>query len=181
VPGELGFWVFIFGELFMFASFFLVFAYMRTRDPAAFHTGQGTLSMPIGIANTFLLLTGSMFVVLGVQAARANRGRAVAVLVLLAVTCGLCFVLNKVYEYTTSVRAGHFPDGNEFYGYYYVLTGLHLFHVAVSMIALAAVGWRIRRRPNAHRDQQALENAAVFWHLVDLIWIVLFSLLYLSN
>src|SRR5690349_20610041 len=82
VPGELGFWVFIFGELVMFVSFFVFFGYMRTRGAANFHAGQEALSIPIGTANTFLLLTGSLLVVQGVHAARTGRTRTVSMMVL---------------------------------------------------------------------------------------------------
>ncbi len=180
VPGEGGIWVFIFGDMFVFAFFFGVFLYYRALTPETFLLAQQQMSQGVGMFNTALLLTSSWFVALAVQAARKNLGHLTPKLLLSAIACGAAFCVVKYFEYSAKVDAGLTLSTNYFYTMYYMLTGIHLFHVLMGITLLALI---VRRSPRngiygqtASRD---LEVGATFWHLVDVLWIVLFALFYL--
>jgi nitric oxide reductase NorE protein len=178
LPGEVGVWVFIFGDLVVFTVFFAVFLYERGHDHGVFEASRKTLDLTLGAVNTILLLTGSLFVALGVQAARRQASLARRMLVL-AMLSGAGFVANKALEYASKIQAGHTPDQNDFYMYFFAFTGIHLVHLLVGLLVLGVM-WRIAgKAATSARDIRNLEAGACYWHLVDLLWIVLFGLLYL--
>ncbi len=179
LPGEAGIWVFILGDMMMFGLFFIVFSYYRTQSLDVFLSSQRTLDQNIGALNTLLLLTSSWFVAKGIHIARSNPSRPSPLWFLLGFSCGLGFVVNKVIEYHAKLVHGITLTTNDFYMYYYVLTGIHLVHVLIGMGVLLLL-WRMTSRPlTGKNDIALLESGGVFWHLVDLLWIVLFPLLYL--
>ena len=182
VPGEAGIWVFIVGDMLIFGLFFIVYMAHRAASPALFARSGATLSGTFGAANTVLLLTGSLCVVQAVHALRRRARRLAPVLLGAAMLCGVAFAVDKVFEYRAELRAGHTPTTNDFYTFYFMLTGLHLVHLCIAVLFLT-IALRISLRPvravRAVRDMRTVEVAASFWHLVDLLWIVLFPLLYL--
>jgi nitric oxide reductase NorE protein len=179
VPGEVGVWVFIFGDLLAFTLFFSVFMYERAHDRAVFEASRRTLELTFGAVNTLLLLTGSLFVALAVRAARQGRTGIGPRLLGPAVLCGAGFVVNKALEYAGKIDAGHTPAQNDFYMYFFAFTGVHLLHLLLGILVLAIM-WRITRKPAlTATDLRNLEAGACYWHLVDVLWLVLFALLYL--
>lgn len=181
IPGEAGTWVFLFGDMLVFGFFFVTFMVVRGRAPEAFDAARTTLHLGIGLLNTLVLLTSSLCVVVAVGAVRTGARPVATAAVTAAMGCGAVFVGLKVYEYTSLVAAGHGAGTGDFYLYYYVLTGLHLFHVGLGLLVLAAV-WAQTRRPHLSANRLALvEGGACFWHLVDLLWVFLFALLYLVS
>lgn len=180
VPGEEGIWVLIGGELLAFSAFFLIFTYYRGEAPDVFTAGRDTLNRGIGLINTVVLLTSSLFVALGVRRAREERPRA-ALLFNFAILCGFVFVALKVFEYTEKIRIGLTPLTNDFYTYYFAFTGTHLLHVLIGLVALSAMTFQANRRPPSAMRTMIIECGAIFWHLVDLLWIMLFTLFYLSG
>lgn len=180
LPGEGGIWVFIFGDMFVFAFFFGVFLYYRALTPEPFLLAQQQMSQGISIFNTVLLLTSSWFVALAVQASRRKLGHLTPKLLMMAVACGVVFCVVKYFEYSAKVDAGLTLGTNVFYTMYYMLTGIHLFHVIMGVTLLALIA---RRSPRngvyGAIDSRDLEVGATFWHLVDVLWIVLFALFYL--
>jgi len=179
LPGETGVWVFIMGDMLMFAAFFVTFMYYRAADEALYAESQRTLNQHLGVLNTFLMLTSSWFVASAMRAARADLPDLVRRLVVGAFLCGLGFVAVKFFEYREKILAGFTLTTNDFYMYYYVFTGLHLMHVLLGMGVLAWMR-RVARGPSLDADGvNALESGASFWHMVDILWIVLFALLYL--
>jgi nitric oxide reductase NorE protein len=179
MPGEEGVWVFILGDMVVFALFFGVIVYLRGEDPGLFAQAQGQLSQTAGATNTVLLLTSSLFVALGVRAVRDRRRNRSRALFAVALLCGLCFAGVKALEYQDKIVAGLTPATNDFYMYFFVFTGIHLLHVTIGVAVLAAL-IRIARRPRlASHDISLIESGASYWHLVDLLWVVLFALFYL--
>lgn len=180
VPGEPGIWVFIFGDLLLFAYIFLLYLHYRSRAPELFARWQLHLNTDVGVAYTLLLLTSSLFVVFALRRIRLGNNRTAPRLVLGAMGCGIAFAGIKVLEYYTKVHAGITPATNDFNLFYYVLTGLHLVHVAIGVGVLTFM-WRLARRaPDLSPLQLHLaEGCACFWHMVDLLWLVIFPLLYL--
>ncbi|WP_028933749.1 cytochrome c oxidase subunit 3 [Pseudonocardia spinosispora] len=177
-PGEEGVWVFILGDMVVFAVFFATYLFYRGQQPDLFITGQQTLSQTYGVINTLLLLTSSLFVVMGVRGLR-SRARVAPWLFAASMVCGFGFAVVKFLEYSAKLAAGVTPATNDFYMYYFVLTGLHFFHLLLGMVVLAFLVRLARKPVLTDRQFGFVEGGACFWHMVDLLWIVLFPLLYL--
>lgn len=182
VPGEAGVWVFLFADMSVFAVFFGAYLHARSKGPALFAGAQAALNKDFGALMTLLLLASSLLVVLAVRAMRSPAHRARAQwLVLGAVAGGIGFVVVKGFEYHEKFAAGITPTTNHFFMYYFVLTGLHLGHLCLGLLVLAIL-WRLSRRPELTERQWVIfEGGGCFWHMVDLLWIVLFPLLYLAR
>jgi nitric oxide reductase NorE protein len=178
LPGETGIWFFVFGDLTVFGLLFATFLFYRAQDVDLYRASQQTLSPNFGALNTLLLLTSSWLVALAVDAARRQRTRAAPLFFALAFVCGAGFAVDKFLEYGAKIHAGITPASNDFYMYYYVLTGIHFLHLCVGMVVLAFL-FAASRKPLSAAAISAVESGATFWHLVDLVWIVLFALLYL--
>jgi nitric oxide reductase NorE protein len=181
IPGELGIWMFIIGDMVMFGLFFTVFVYYRAADVALFSEAQRSLNQTFGALNTLLLLTSSWFVVHAVESARAGFAARTRHLLALAFACGLGFLVIKYFEYGEKIRAGLTITTNDFFMYYFMLTGIHLLHVTLGMGVLAYLWQRLRGSENTSGHVSALESGASFWHMVDILWIVLFALVYLMR
>lgn len=182
IPGEGGTWVFLFGDMLVFGAFFVTFLVERAASAEAretFDVARTTLHVGVGVLNTLVLLTSSLLVVLALGAMRSDARSIAARAVVAAIACGLVFVALKVFEYVSLGTAGHGPGANAFYLYYFILTGLHLFHVCLGLGALTFVLTQTRRAELSTTRTALVESAACFWHLVDLLWIFLFALLYL--
>lgn len=179
LPGEMAVWVFILGDMLMFSAFFGQFYYDRAGQVELFDSSQTTLNLAFGALNTLILLTGSLFVVLGVERFKAGLGRAASNMFALAFACALGFAFNKMLEYGGKLNDGLTPFTNDFYMYYYVFTGIHVLHLLIGMVFLWNM-WRIARTcpPDAGR-LRFVEVGASYWHLVDLLWVVLFPILYI--
>lgn len=178
VPGEAGLWVFLLGDMTLFGAFFVAFVVQGRADPSAFADGAAALGTTTGGVNTLVLLTSSLLVAHAVRAVREGRSGVARVLLAGTVACGVGFAVLKTGEYAAEVAAGNTPTASLLFTYWFVLTGIHLFHVAVGLVLLGVVWWRLRAG-TAGRVRTA-EGAAAYWHMVDLLWLVLFALLYLG-
>lgn len=181
LPGEAGVWVLILGDMLMFAIFFATFAYYRAQDVAGFAQSQQMLNKDYGIVNTLLLLTSSLFVVLAVRRARSGQARRVPALFALAGICGLGFMTLKFIEYREKLATGISLLTNDFFMFYFALTGLHAIHVLLGLGVLSYLHVISRTGAFTKEKLAALESGASFWHMVDILWIVLFPLLYLMK
>ncbi|GAB4658970.1 cytochrome c oxidase subunit 3 [Mycobacterium avium] len=180
IPGEPGIWVFITGDLIVFSLFFVIFAYYRARNVDVFLRSQAELNQFFGLLNTMLMLTASLMVALGVQAARLPaRARRVKPRLYAAGSCGVAFVIVKVFEWGEKIRGGISLTTNDFFMYYFMFTGIHLFHVLVALGIMALMLTKARHPEQVGDGLLVLESGGIFWHLVDLLWVVLFALLYL--
>ena len=171
--------MFIFSDLLIFTAFFLSFLHERGQDLVGFSDAKSHINQTFGTINTLLLLCSSWFVALGIQNARVRLDRLAQRQFIAAAACGLGFAAIKIFEYREKILAGILPNSSEFFNYYYILTGIHFFHVLLGLAVLFVMS-RYSRFPLTHQTSIAyLECGASFWHLVDLLWIVLFALLYL--
>lgn len=178
IPGEAGVWVLILGDLFVFSIFFVIIATTRTAHPAMFAGGQATLDRTIGLANTMLLLTSSLFVAMAVHRVRSGRPHAPR-LFTAAIGCGLGFVALKAVEYGAKINAGLGVTTSDFYMLYFAFTGVHLAHVLIGLAVLAFLRSAARQPDSGRSSLVLIESGASFWHLVDMLWVVLFALFYL--
>ncbi|MGE3659596.1 MAG: cytochrome c oxidase subunit 3, partial [Mycolicibacterium sp.] len=180
IPGEPALWVFLLGDMALFSMMFGVIGFYRSHDFETFVISQALLSEAHGVLNTVLLLTGSLVVALGVQAARRGSDRWARHYLLLGLSTGVGFCVAKWFEYSAKIDAGISPTTNSFFTNYFVFTGLHLVHVVIGIGVLALMWSRARTRGRLRDSMRFIEGGACYWHLVDLLWIVLFAFLYLA-
>jgi nitric oxide reductase NorE protein len=181
LPGDLAIWFFILAELLVFAVFFLAYAFARARNVALFNESQLTLDLNAGALNTVLLITGSWFVVLAVQATKRDATQAATGWLAAAMACGFGFLIVKIVEYSAKFGAGINLSTNTFYMFYISLTFFHMMHVILGMIILGVLLVKTRQGAYGSREHHTLESGAAYWHMVDLVWIVLFPLIYVMR
>lgn len=178
IPGDPGVWVFLFGDMALFVVFFVAYLLDRGKAPALFAESSGSLALATGVVNVLVLLASSLAVVAGLEAYRRRASRPAAVAFAASLAFGVVFVAIKVSEYAHLGQAGHGPSDNAFFTWYYVLTGVHLLHVLLGLVVL----WLMLTTARADSDEPAtalVESGACYWHLVDLLWMVIFPLVYL--
>ena len=188
-PGDLAVWVFILAELLVFGIFFLAYAFARVSEPALFDLHQAELNRTAGLINTVLLITASWFVAKGVgtmsrrdgSPGERRCGPRCGRCLLLAAALGLGFVVVKGVEYAHHVGAGITLSTNTFYMFYLSLTFFHFMHVLLGLVVLVVIGIKARRGAYAPGDLNAAESGAAYWHMVDLVWLVLFPLVYVMR
>lgn len=176
-----GVWVFIGADSVIFAILFLTFMQDRLKNPALFEASRHTLNMNLGGLDTLILLSSSWSVALAIQALKRDLVDRVPRYLLGGVLTGLMFVVSKSIEYFQKFAHGLTPGTNPFYMWYFTLTGMHLAHVLLGTSLLTFLWIRSRRGAFSSVHRAVPESVASFWHLVDLLWIVLFPLLYLMK
>lgn len=179
--GDIAIWVVIAAELATFALLFLSYAFARVRQRAVFDASQATLDLHSGALNTALLITGSWCVARAVHALRADATRAGVRWLAAAIACGAGFIALKTVELAGKFAAGYDLSTNTFYMFYFLLTAFHYLHVVAALLFLVLVLVRARQRAYSSRDCHVPETAAAFWHMVDLLWLVLFPLVYVMR
>ena len=180
-PGDLAMWVFILAELLVFGVFFLAFAYARAGAPELFNHYQATLDRTSGLVNTVLLITGSYFAARAVGAIRAGGRDACFRWLLAALTAGAAFLGVKGTELVHHYGEGIRLSTNTFYMFYLSLTFFHFMHVILGLVILAAVALKARAGGYDAREHTGVETGASYWHMVDLVWLVLFPLVYVMR
>ena len=176
---KMGLWLFLFTEI-------LLFIY-----PEGFAAAAAELDVLMGAVNTVILLTSSLTVVLGIVALQKNNKKLSLFFMWITVICGILFLVNKYFEWGAKFHHGIYPKGPAlqemsegevmYFGLYYVMTGLHGLHIVVGLIFIGVVMWQIKKDVLTSTNFQRMENAGLYWHLVDIIWIFLFPLLYLIH
>lgn len=181
---EEGVWVVIFGELSVFTLMFVTFLYYRSVSPELYEVSKASLHDGLGALNTIILLTSSYFVATAVAAIRdRNEHRFALRQILGALGCGVAFVTVKAFEYGSAFHAGINVLSNEFFMFYFIFTGIHLMHLLVGMALLGAIALQLRHKLAAAGEVSdvLVGFATSFWHMLDIVWLVLFPLLYLLN
>jgi len=181
LPGVEGIWVFIGADSVIFAILFLTFMQDRLKNPALFEASRHALNMNLGGIDTLILLTSSWSVALAVQAMKRDQIDREPRLLLGGAVTGLMFMASKSVEYFQKFAHGITPGTNPFFMWYFTLTGIHLAHVVTGTSLLTYLWVRSRRGTYDHLHRAVPESVASFWHLVDLLWVVLFPLLYLMK
>jgi nitric oxide reductase NorE protein len=184
LPGDVALWVFVLGDMVIFGVYFIIFMVYRGHEQASFLASQRHLSLASGAVNTLLLLASSRFVALAVAAARAGKDRRARRLIHWGALCGCGFLLVKAHEWDALVSTGLTVTHGNFFMFYYAFTGVHLVHVLVGLIVLGVMRAELRRpggRPGPAPRVRLIEAGALYWHMVDLLWIILFALLYLMR
>jgi nitric oxide reductase NorE protein len=179
LPANKDMWVFVLGDFVIFSTYFIIFTVYRHQEQQLFLESQQHLSLSIGVVNTLVLLTSSWFVARSVQLTRAADYERAVRLTVGGGLCGVVFILLKAYEWSSKISQGMTFPSNDFFMFYYLLTGVHLFHVVLGLVFLGVVFFELRN-PKLRRVSM-VETGATYWHMVDLLWVVIFALVYVMR
>ncbi len=171
LPGNPVMWLLIWSELFVFGAIFLGFSVARLSEVETFNSAQATLDRLAGAINTMVLITSGFFAALAVNAQSRNKSLQARGWIVATIVLGILFLVIKGMEYADKLAHGYSIYSNNFYMFYYMMTGFHAAHVVFGIGLLAIVGWK--------NSLENLETGTAFWHMVDLIWVILFPLVYL--
>lgn len=178
IPGDLAMWIIIFAELLVFGIFFIAYAVVRINNVDMFNDSQLTLNREMGAINTILLITASYFVVMSIHALKNNTTKKSSHYLYAAIASGSLFILIKTLEFHDKMSAGIDIGTNTFYMFYFLLTLFHYFHVILGLMILFVVALKTRKGHYKADQTHAMETAGSYWHMVDLVWIIMFPLIY---
>lgn len=191
VGTKLGMWLFLFTELILFGGMFIVYAVYRFKYPTEFHLAATELDMLVGTVNTLILLTSSLTIAMSITSIQEGKKGLSLLLVGITIALALAFLVNKYFEWGHKFAVGLYPGSPEllnrpvgeilYFGLYFVMTGLHGLHVIIGAVVLAVMMVFIAKGTVTKHSFVRLEAGALYWHLVDIIWIFLFPLFYLLH
>lgn len=188
---KLGMWLFLFTEFLLFGGLFIVYMVYRMLNPEAFLKASMHLNVAMGSINTIVLLISSMTIAMAISAIqRGNSKRSIQLLFITLVAASI-FMVIKYFEWTSKIHHGLFPGmvpfsllpkGESLYFFlYFFMTGLHALHIIIGAIFIIVVISKTKKGKLNAENYSLTENAGLYWHLVDLIWIYLFPLFYLIH
>jgi len=196
---KMGMWLFLAQEVLFFGGLFVVYGIFRSWYPEAFSAGSHLLDKHMGAANTVVLLTSSLTAALAVRSAQVGKRNLTTWMILATIALALTFMVIKYFEYSHKFHVGYlpgqhfepteFPEGigsvpyhtRTFFGIYFMMTGVHGVHV---LVGVGVFTWLLVRNLRGHFGPEhftPVDLTALYWHLVDIIWIFLFPLLYLID
>ena len=194
---KLGMWLFLITEVLLFSGMFVAYAVYRQWHPDAFVEASATLDVTLGTINTLVLLTSSLTVALSIHFIQRDEVKKCVYSLLTTVALAGVFMVIKYFEYTAKFEHGVYPGGlfdphgghyehlaqipyaPQFFSIYFVMTGIHGAHVLIGMLVLAWVAFMAWRGDFSSEYYTHIELSGLYWHLVDIVWIFLFPMLYL--
>jgi len=189
IGAKLGMWLFLFTELLLFGGLFLLYSVYFKHYPHEFAAGGKQLNWIMGSINTVILLTSSLCAAMAVTAIQCNEARRAIGLIAGTILCAAGFMAIKYIEWSAKFAHGIYPGSEHlksgpmgesvFFSLYFITTGIHGLHVLIGGALLAWIGVKVRTGAVTSGNFILLENGALYWHLVDLIWIFIFPLYYL--
>jgi cytochrome c oxidase subunit 3 len=194
--GKFGMWLFLATEILIFGGLFCAYVIYRNLHPEVFVNAHHFLNKYWGALNTVVLLWSSLTVALAIRAAQVNEQKWIVINIVITLLCAATFMLVKYIEYSHKFHVGllpgeffraaseHIPNPDQahiFFGIYFLMTGLHGIHVVIGIILLTWMLIKALKGQFGPHYYAPLENVGLYWHLVDLIWIFLFPLLYLIH
>ncbi|AEA69479.1 MULTISPECIES: cytochrome c oxidase subunit 3 family protein [Pseudomonas] len=181
LPGDLAMWFFILAELSVFALLILTFTVAQALYPQTFSEGRQLLDRSTGLAMTLSLLTAGLFAALAQEQVRQDRPRRAASLLSVALLLACGYVGIKLTEYAHLLANGLGMEHNTFFTLYWILTAFHFLHVLLGMVILAWLAEGCRRRRYGSQRNSGLESGVLYWHMVDLVWVLLFPVVYILD
>ena len=190
--GKFGIWVFLASETLFFGALLLTYTVCRIEHPDAFAAAGRETNVWYGTINTAVLLTSSLTMAVAAQAAEesARLRRLILASLMMTAMLGLAFIVIKGFEYKEDIDkhlvpgAGFAlpqPGAQLFYGLYWLVTGVHAIHLSIGIALVSRLIWLIYRRELLAKDNPEIEVTALYWHLVDIVWIFLYPLIYLPG
>jgi len=175
-PGGILLWILIFLELITFGIALIALVITSKESPELFHQSRLTLNTTFGALNTIFLLVSGFFMATTVHEFKQHNDKNAAFYLKLTILGGFLFLMLKGLEYYLKINTGYTLGYNSFYTFYWLLTGFHVIHVIVGLVILLFMKRSINKATALSED---IEAGAAFWHLCDLIWLLLFPILYL--
>ncbi len=177
--GKFAIWLFLASEVMLFGALFSSYILLRTGAPSWPH-GADELNVPLATVNTMVLITSSITMVMAWASLKMGSLSKYRLYMAATLACSAGFLVIKYIEYSTKFHHGHYPSTSNFFGIYFTLTGLHGIHIIGGILVNAYLMiftgmWKTDREHFENR----VENAGLYWHFVDLVWIFLFPSLYL--
>ncbi|MEC7746386.1 MAG: cytochrome c oxidase subunit 3 [Candidatus Neomarinimicrobiota bacterium] len=183
INSKLGIWIFLASEVMLFGGLFSAYVFLRMAAPEGDFAYWGSkLSIPMATVNTLVLITSSVTVVLSWASLKLKDFEKYKLYMGLTLLCASIFLVIKYFEYTGKFHHGVYPSSSTFMGIYFTLTGLHGLHIIGGIIVMGymwlPIGSKLWETDPEHFTNR-VENAGLYWHFVDLVWIFLFPVLYL--
>ena len=188
----LGMWIFLATEILFFGALFTAYFIFRAIYPQAFAEASAGMLFWRGTTNTIILICSSLTMALAVLMAQLGRRKLIVLFLLLTVTLGVGFLVNKGFEYHQEWVEHHvpgpgfdYPQSHDprhaeiFYSLYFIMTGIHTLHVLIGVCVIAALAYFAHRRRYAPQYYTPIENTGLYWHFVDIVWVFLYPMLYL--
>jgi len=179
LPGDLAMWFFILAELTVFAILFIGFAISEQLNTEMFTQGKAKLHQISGLINTLTLITSSYFVALALHKMQQGFGKQSARLLLIAKLIASVYIGVKIWEYLSLFEQGIDIETNTFFTLYFMITFFHLMHVLLGMVILVFVALKASKNEYNSSNISGFESGASYWHMVDMLWIILFPLIYI--
>lgn len=179
IPGNIAAWIFIYAEFTEFAFFFIIFLIAKIYKPELFFEGPTQLNTLAGMLNTLVLITSSFFVANAIKAIRNDNRKLSLKLLYLTLLLGATYCGIKTWEYNWNESMGINTRTSLFYSAYYYLTFNHILHVLMGMCVISWVTIRLHLGDYDSDNYEGLESAASYWHMIDIVWIIIFPLLYI--
>jgi cytochrome c oxidase subunit 3 len=188
---KLGMWIFLLTEILLFGGLFVTYGIFRAWNPEMFLNAHKHLDVFLGTVNTIVLISSSVTMALAIRGMQTNNKKQTMALLLITLLLAATFLVIKYFEYSHKIELGQLPgnlytysgvQGNNphiFFSIYFAMTGLHGLHVIIGMFAITWIMLRTARNEFCAQYYTPIEMAGLYWHLVDMIWIFLFPLLYL--
>lgn len=177
-PGGILIWIIIFLELLTFGMALVAFVYDGTKNQEIFHQSRLQLNTFLGLINTLFLLTSGFFMAKAVHEFENKNISKASFYMKITALGGLLFIIVKFFEYSAKIQHGLTPETNSFYMYYWLLTAFHLIHVIVGIVIILWTNHSIKKADTT-TEAEDVKTCAAFWHMCDLIWLLLFPVLYL--
>jgi nitric oxide reductase NorE protein len=182
LPGDLAMWFFILAELTVFAIFFIGFAIAENLNLVMFAEGKVQLHKVAGLINTIALITSSYFVAISLHSMRIQNERQAVFRLILALFFAAIYIVIKLWEYESLFDQGIDIETNTFFTLYFLITAFHFMHILLGMVILAYMAKNAYQGkyndPKSENEFSGFESGACYWHMVDLLWIILFPLIY---
>lgn len=178
-PGGILIWIIAFIEILTFMMGLSSFIIQRNSDIVIFNLSKEMLNPYFGLINTAFLVIGGFFMARGLEELKINDNKSSANYILLAIISGFLFLFTKSLEYYQKIQIGVFIDYNDFFTYYWLLTLFHFTHVIIAIGILIYILIMVKKQYYSQNNYFDVESGAIFWHMCDIIWILLFPILYL--
>lgn len=171
-------WFFILAELTVFALFFIAFAISEQQNLVMFTQGKAKLHQTSGLINTIALITSSLFVALALKVMQQGKSRQASLLLVIAKLVACIYIFVKISEYLLLFEQGVDIETNTFFTLYFLITAFHFMHVLLGMVILTYINHSALKGNYTASNLSGFESGASYWHMVDLLWIILFPLIY---
>jgi len=178
---KFGMWLFLGTEILLFGGLFAAYAIFRAKYMDMFHEQHKELDITLGAINTVILIFSSLTMAVGVTAIQKGKRNLLTWMLLITIICGIAFGVNKYFEYGAKFEHHLTPGTSIFFALYFMMTGLHMIHVFAGLAILTVLLILNLKGKFSAKYNTPIEVGGLYWHLVDLIWIYLFPLLYLIS